>query len=428
MQEKNYGFNTLSIHGGHEPDPHTGAVIVPIYQTTSYVFRDSEHAAKLFNLEEEGNIYTRIMNPTTDVLEKRIAALEGGIGALAVSSGQAAITYAILNIAKQGDEIVSSSSIYGGTYTLFKYNLARLGIKVQFTDSLDPREFAARITERTKALYVETVGNPELGIPDFEELARVAHEAGVPLIVDNTFASPYLCQPIKYGADIVVHSTTKYIGGHGNSIGGIIVDSGNFDWANGKFPEFTEADPAYHGLRYIDLGKAAYIIKARISLLRDLGSCISPFNSFLLLQGVETLSLRMERHCENAKQIAQCLASHPEVTWVNYPGLESHESYQRGKKYLPRGVGGIITFGIKGGKEAGKSFIENLQLISHLANVGDVRTLAIHPASTTHQQLSEEEQKKAGISPDLIRLSIGLEDVEDLIKELDQALTLASKG
>lgn len=267
-----------------------------------------------------------------------------------------------------------------------------------------------------------------MGIPDFEELARVAHEAGVPLIVDNTFASPYLCQPIKYGADIVVHSTTKYIGGHGNSIGGIIVDSGNFDWANGKFPEFTEADPAYHGLRYIDLGKAAYIIKARISLLRDLGSCISPFNSFLLLQGVETLSLRMERHCENAKQIAQYLASHPEVTWVNYPGLESHESYQRGKKYLPRGVGGIITFGIKGGKEAGKSFIENLQLISHLANVGDVRTLAIHPASTTHQQLSEEEQKKAGISPDLIRLSIGLEDVEDLIKELDQALTLASKG
>ncbi|MFI5359377.1 MAG: homocysteine synthase [Halanaerobiales bacterium] len=428
MKEKNYGFDTLSIHAGHKPDPATGAVVVPIYQTTSYVFRDTEHAAKLFSLEEEGNIYTRIMNPTTDVLEKRVAALEGGVGALAVSSGQAAITYAILNIARAGDEIVSSSSIYGGTYTLFKYSLARMGITVKFTDSIEPRAFAEKITDKTKALYVETIGNPELAIPDFEELARLAHDAGIPLIVDNTFATPYLCQPFKYGADIVIHSTTKYIGGHGNSIGGIIVDSGNFDWANGKFPEFTEPDPAYHGLRYAEqLGKAAYIIKARIGLLRDLGSCISPFNSFLILQGIETLSLRMEKHCENANKIARYLEDHPTVSWVSYPGLENHESYERAQKYLPRGAGGILTFGIKGGVEAGRRFIENLEIISHLANVGDVRTLAIHPASTTHQQLTEEEQRKAGITPDLIRISVGLEDVEDLIKEIDQALILATK-
>lgn len=428
MKEKNYGFDTLSIHAGHKPDPATGAVVVPIYQTTSYVFRDTEHAAKLFSLEEEGNIYTRIMNPTTDVLEKRVAALEGGVGALAVSSGQAAITYAILNIARAGDEIVSSSSIYGGTYTLFKYSLARMGITVKFTDSIEPRAFAEKITDKTKALYVETIGNPELAIPDFEELARLAHDAGIPLIVDNTFATPYLCQPFKYGADIVIHSTTKYIGGHGNSIGGIIVDSGNFDWANGKFPEFTEPDPAYHGLRYAEqLGKAAYIIKARIGLLRDLGSCISPFNSFLILQGIETLSLRMEKHCENANKIARYLEDHPTVSWVSYPGLENHESYERTQKYLPRGAGGILTFGIKGGVEAGRRFIENLEIISHLANVGDVRTLAIHPASTTHQQLTEEEQRKAGITPDLIRISVGLEDVEDLIKEIDQALILATK-
>ncbi|NLJ83466.1 MAG: O-acetylhomoserine aminocarboxypropyltransferase/cysteine synthase [Halanaerobiaceae bacterium] len=428
MNEKNYGFNTLSIHAGHKPDPTTGAVIVPIYQTTSYVFRDTEHAARLFGLEEEGNIYTRIMNPTTDVLEKRIAALEGGVGALAVSSGQAAITYAILNIAREGDEIVSSSSIYGGTYTLFKYSLARMGIRVKFTDSIEPQAFADKITDKTKALFVETIGNPELTIPDFEELARIAHDTGIPLIVDNTFATPYLCQPFQYGADIVIHSTTKYIGGHGNSIGGIIVDSGNFDWSNGKFPEFTEPDPAYHGLKYAEqLGKAAYIIKARIGLLRDLGSCISPFNSFLILQGIETLSLRMERHCENAEKIARYLAEHPAVSWVNYPGLEGHESYEKGQRYLPRGAGGIFTFGIKGGAEAGRRFIENLEIISHLANVGDVRTLAIHPASTTHQQLTEEEQRLAGITPDLIRISTGLEDAEDLIREIDQALTLATK-
>ena len=408
--------------------PTTGAVIVPIYQTTSYVFRDTEHAARLFGLEEEGNIYTRIMNPTTDVLEKRIAALEGGVGALAVSSGQAAITYAILNIAREGDEIVSSSSIYGGTYTLFKYSLARMGIRVKFTDSIEPQAFADKITDKTKALFVETIGNPELTIPDFEELARIAHDTGIPLIVDNTFATPYLCQPFQYGADIVIHSTTKYIGGHGNSIGGIIVDSGNFDWSNGKFPEFTEPDPAYHGLKYAEqLGKAAYIIKARIGLLRDLGSCISPFNSFLILQGIETLSLRMERHCENAEKIARYLAEHPAVSWVNYPGLEGHESYEKGQRYLPRGAGGIFTFGIKGGAEAGRRFIENLEIISHLANVGDVRTLAIHPASTTHQQLTEEEQRLAGITPDLIRISTGLEDAEDLIREIDQALTLATK-
>lgn len=417
------------IHAGQKADPYTGASTVPIYQTSSYAFKDSIHAARLFNLEEEGNIYTRIMNPTTDVLEKRVAALEGGIGALAVSSGQAAETLAILNIAAQGDEIISSSSIYGGTYTLFKYTLASLGINVKFVDSIAGESFAEKISERTKALYVETIGNPELVIHDLEELARIAHEAGVPLIVDNTFATPYLCQPIKYGADIVIHSMTKYIGGHGNSIGGIIVDSGNFDWNNGKFPGLTEPDPGYHGLRYIkQFAKGAYIGKARVGMLRDLGSCISPFNSFLLLQGIETLSLRMERHCENAIKIASYLEKDSRVNWVNYPGLKNHGSYENGEKYLSRGTGGIITFGVKGGKEAGKRFIESLELITHLANIGDSRSLAIHPASTTHQQLSIEEQKKAGISPDLIRLSVGLEDVNDLIEELDQALDLAVKG
>ncbi len=427
MEEKKLGFETLSIHAGQEPDPHTGARAVPIYQTTSYVFKDTDHAARLFGLEEAGNIYTRIMNPTTDVLEKRLAALEGGIGALAVSSGQAAETLALLNIAGQGDEIVSGSSIYGGTYTLFKYTFSNLGIEVKFADSTDPESFEEKITEKTKALYVETIGNPELVVPDFKRLAQIAHCAGIPLIVDNTFATPYLCRPFEFGADIVLHSTTKFIGGHGNSIGGVIIDSGNFDWDNGKFTGLTEPDPGYHGIKHNEqFGKAAFIGKARVGLLRDLGSCISPFNSFLLLQGIETLSLRMERHCENALKIAQYLQSDSRVNWVNYPGLKNHKTYQNTEKYLSGGAGGIITFGIKGGSQGGKKFIENLDIISHLANIGDSRTLAIHPASTTHQQLSEKEQNKSGITADMIRLSVGIEKIDDLLEEIDRSLDAAS--
>lgn len=426
MEEKKLGFDTLSIHAGQEPDPHTGARAVPIYQTTSYVFKDTDHAARLFGLEEAGNIYTRIMNPTTDVLEKRLAALEGGIGALAVSSGQAAETLALLNIAGQGDEIVSGSSIYGGTYTLFKYTFSNLGIDVKFADSTDPLSFKEKISEKTKALYVETIGNPELVVPDFEELAQIAHNAGIPLIVDSTFATPYLCRPFEFGADIVLHSTTKFIGGHGNSIGGIIVDSGNFDWDNGKFTGLTEPDPGYHGIKHNEqFGKAAYIGKARVGLLRDLGSCISPFNSFLLLQGIETLSLRMDRHCKNALEIAQYLQADSRVNWVNYPDLKDHKTYQNTEKYLPDGAGGIITFGVKGGSQGGKKFIENLDIISHLANIGDSRTLAIHPASTTHQQLSKEEQEKSGITADMIRLSVGIEKIDDLVEEIDRSLDAA---
>ncbi|MEJ6951083.1 O-acetylhomoserine aminocarboxypropyltransferase/cysteine synthase family protein [Natronospora cellulosivora (SeqCode)] len=427
MVEKKLGFDTLSIHAGQEPDPATGARAVPIYQTTSYVFDDTDHAARLFGLEEAGNIYTRIMNPTTDVLEKRLAALEGGIAALAVSSGQAAETLALLNIAGQGDEIVSGSSIYGGTYTLFKYTFSNLGIDVKFADSTDPDSFKDKITEKTKALYVETIGNPELVVPDFSALAEIAHENGIPLIVDNTFATPYLCNPIEHGADIVIHSTTKYIGGHGNSIGGVIVDAGKFDWDNGKFPGLTEPDPGYHGIKHNEqFGPAAYIGKARVGLLRDMGSCISPFNSFLLLQGLETLSLRMERHSQNALEIAKYLEKDPRVTWVNYPGLENHKTYENTKKYLSKGASGIMTFGVKGGMEAGKKFIESLDIISHLANIGDARSLAIHPASTTHQQLSKEEQKQSGITDDMIRLSVGIESLSDLINELDLALDAAS--
>ncbi len=421
--EKFNGFETLSIHAGQVADPATGARTVPIYQTTSYVFEDTEDAADLFALQKEGNIYTRIMNPTTDVLEKRVAALEGGVGALAVSSGQAAETIAVLNIASQGDEIVSGSSIYGGTYTLFKNTLARFGIEVKFADSADPDSFEEKITSRTKALYIETIGNPQLTVPDLEKLAEIAHQNGVPLIVDNTFATPYLCRPIEHGADIVIHSTTKFIGGHGNSIGGIIVDSGKFDWDNGRFPELIEPDPGYHGISYKEhFGQSAYIAKARVQLLRDLGSCISPFNSFLILQGVETLALRMERHCDNALAVADYLEENLAVSWVNYPGLESHSSYENTCKYLPGGAGGIMTFGVKGGKEAGRNFIESLELISHLANIGDVRSLAIHPASTTHQQLSEEEQLESGVAPDMIRLSIGIENQDDIIADLENAL------
>ncbi len=426
MEKKEFNFNTLSLHAGYKPEETTGSRAVPIYQTTSYVFKDTQHAASLFALEEAGNIYTRIMNPTTAVLEERIAALEGGVGALAVSSGQAAETLAVLNIASQGDEIVSGSSLYGGTYTLFRYTFSRFGIKVKFVNSNDPESFKREINSRTKALYVETIGNPGLNVPDLERLSAIAHEAGIPLIVDNTFATPYLCKPFEYGVDIVLHSLTKFIGGQGNSIGGIIVDSGNFDWTSGNFPEFTEPDPSYHGIKFTEhFGEAAYIAKARVQLLRDLGTCISPFNSFLLIQGSETLSLRMEKHSRNTLEIAEYLNEHPQVSWVNYPGLQEHQTYQNASKYLSNGFGGILTFGVKGDKETGKRFIENLELFSHLANIGDARSLAIHPASTTHQQLTEEEQKRSGVTPDLIRLSVGLEDVDDLINDLDKALTQA---
>jgi len=422
-ETQQYGLETLAVHGGQEPDPTTNARAVPIYQTTSYVFNDTEHAANLFALKEFGNIYSRIMNPTQDVFEKRVAALEGGVGALATSSGQAAITYSILNIAKAGDEIVSSSSLYGGTYNLFQHTLPKLGITVRFVDPSDPENFKKAINEKTRAVFGEIIGNPKMDVLDVEAVAKVAHDAGVPLIVDNTLATPYLCRPIEFGADIVVHSATKFIGGHGTSIGGVIVDSGKFDWTNGKFPELTEPDPSYHGVSYTEaVGPLAYIIKARVQLLRDIGASISPFNAFLFLQGLETLHLRMERHSENALRVARFLQEHELVEWVSHPGLEGHPSYEKAKKYLPKGQGAIFTFGIKGGLEAGKKLIENLRLFSHLANVGDAKSLVIHPASTTHQQLTEEEQLSAGVTPELVRLSVGIESVDDLIADLDQAL------
>ena len=421
-ETKAWQLETLAVHAGQEPDPTTGARAVPIYQTTSYAFRNSEHAANLFALKETGNIYTRIMNPTQDVFEKRIAALEGGVGALATSSGQAAISYAIFNIAGAGDEIVSSSNLYGGTYNLFYTTLPKLGIKVHFVDGRDPENFRRAITPRTKALYAETVGNPRMDVLDIEAVAEIAHEAGIPLIVDNTL-TPYLLRPIEHGADIVVHSATKFIGGHGTSIGGVIVDSGKFNWDNGKFPGLTEPDPSYHGLSYTrDVGAAAYIIKARVQLLRDMGAAISPFNAFLFLQGLETLHLRMERHSENAQRVAEYLAEHPLVEWVNYPGLPSDASYALAKKYLPKGQGAILTFGIRGGLEAGKRFIDAVKLFSHLANVGDAKSLVIHPASTTHQQLTPEQQQSTGVTPELVRLSIGIEHVEDILADLEQAL------
>lgn len=421
--EKKYRLGTLAVHAGQEPDPATGARAVPIYQTTSYVFRDADHAARLFALEEGGNIYTRMMNPTTAVFEERVAQLEGGVGALATASGQAAITLAIANICRAGQEIVSSSSLYGGTYNLFSTTLPKLGINVKFVDGSDPEHFRAAITPSTRALYGEIIGNPSLDVPDLEAVAKVAHAAGIPLIIDNTFATPYLCRPLAYGADIVVHSATKFIGGHGTSIGGIIVDGGNFDWSNGLFPELTEPDPSYHGVRYLEnFGRAAYITKARVQLLRDLGPCLSPFNAFLFLQGLETLHLRMEKHSRNALEVAKFLQRHPRVTWVNYPGLPEHPSFALARKYLPRGAGAILTFGIRGGVEAGRDFINRLELFSLLANVGDAKSLVIHPASTTHQQLSEEEQVASGVTPDMVRLSIGIEDVDDLLEDLAQAL------
>jgi O-acetylhomoserine (thiol)-lyase len=417
-------FATLAVHGGQTPDPTTKARAVPIYQTTSYTFDDADHAARLFALKEFGNIYTRIMNPTTDVFEKRIAALEGGIAGLALASGQAAETLVIITLASAGDEIVSTTSLYGGTYNLFHYTLPKLGITVRFVDAEDFDGLRSAINPRTKAVYTESVGNPKLDIPDLERLAAIAHEHGLPFIVDNTTPSPALCRPIEWGADIVVNSATKFIGGHGTSIGGVIVDSGKFDWkASGRFPDFVEPDPSYHGVSYTEaFGPAAFIIKARVQGLRDTGACLSPFNSFLLLQGAETLHLRMQRHSENALQVARYLQTHSEVEWVNYPSLASSTYHERAKKYLPDGGGSLVTFGIRGGYEAGRALINSLELFSLLANIGDAKSLVIHPASTTHQQLSEAEQRSTGVTPELVRLSVGLEDVRDIIADLDQAL------
>lgn len=424
---RSYGFETLSLHAGQETaDSATGARAVPIYQTSSFVFDSPEHAANLFALKQFGNIYTRIMNPTQDAFERRIAALEGGVGALATASGQAAETLAILNIAEAGDEIVASASLYGGTYNLFHYTFPKLGIKVHFVDSRDPENFRSVINERTKAVYAETVGNPRLDTLDIRAVADIAHEHGLPLIIDNTLPTPYLVQPFKHGADIIVHSATKFIGGHGTSIGGVIVDSGTFDWTNGRFPGLVEPDPSYHGLRYVEaLGPIAYIIKARVQLLRDLGPATTPFNSWLFLQGLETLPLRMERHSQNALKIAEFLEGHENVDWVSYPGLKSHPQHEIAAKYHTHGYGAILGFGIKGGLEAGKQLIRHVELFSHLANVGDAKSLIIHPASTTHSQLTEEEQYETGVTPDFVRLSIGLETVEDLIDDLDQALKAA---
>lgn len=431
MAEKKYRQETICLHGGQIPDPTTLSRAVPIYQTTSYVFKSAEHAANLFGLKELGNIYTRIMNPTVDVLEKRIAELEGGTSAVATSSGQAAITYAILNIVNAGDEIVSATSLYGGTYNLFQYTLRKLGVKTTFVDPSNPENFRKAITSKTKALYAETVGNPKLDIIDYEAIAKIAHENGIPFIVDNTVTTPYLLRPIDFGADIVVHSTTKFIGGHGTSIGGVIVDSGRFNWDTGKFPGFTEPDPSYHGLVYwdtfrdfADMGNVAFAFKVRLQLLRDVGACMSPFNAFLFLQGLETLHLRMERHSENAMKVANYLSNHSKVSWVNYPGLPTHKDYALAKKYFKKGLyGALIGFGVKGGYEAGIKFIDNLKLFSHLANIGDAKSLVIHPASTTHQQLTPEERLLTGVTDDFVRLSIGLENIEDIIEDLEQALS-----
>jgi O-acetylhomoserine (thiol)-lyase len=419
-------IETLALHGGQDADPTTGSRAVPIYQTTSYQFKDTEHAANLFGLKEFGNIYTRLMNPTTDVFEKRMALLDGGVGALAVASGQSAITLALLNIARAGDEIVSADNLYGGTYNLFHYTFPRLGITVNFVKSNDLDALQSAITPKTKAIYAESIGNPKLDMVDIEGIAGVAHKNGIPFVLDNT-VSPYLLRPIDFGVDIVVYSATKFIGGHGTSLGGVIVDSGKFDWTNGKFPLIADPDQSYHGLNFVEalkpMGNIAYITKARVSLLRDLGPALSPFNSFLFLQGLETIHLRMPRHSENALAVAGYLEKHPKVSWVNYPGLKSSPEQQRVKKYLPKGAGAILGFGIKGGVEAGKKFIESLEFISHLANVGDAKTLAIHPATTTHQQLSAEEQLATGVTPDFIRLSIGIEHIDDIIADIEQALT-----
>lgn len=427
-------LETLALHAGQEtPDPATGARAVPIYQTSSYVFKNSDHAANLFALKEPGNIYTRIMNPTTEVFEKRMAALEGGTGALAVASGQAAASYALLNVTRPGEEIVAANNLYGGTYQLLHYTFANLGREAKFVDSSKPEAFKKAITARTRAVYAETIGNPKLDVPDFEAISRIAHDAGLPLIVDNTVGIG-LVRPLDHGADVTVLSATKYVGGHGTSIGGVIVDSGKFDWSAGKFPDLTEADPSYHGLKYWEsfrdvpgVGNVAFVVKARLQLLRDLGAALSPFNAFLFLQGLETLPLRMRKHCENAIAAARFLKGHDCVNWVNYPGLEEHPSYGLARKYLQGGFGGLLGFGIKGGIEAGKKFIDSVKLISHLANIGDAKTLVIHPASTTHQQLTAAERLATGVTDDFIRLSVGLEDIEDIKEDLDQALRLATR-
>ncbi len=426
-------LDTIALHAGQEEaDPATGARAVPIYQTTSFVFRDTDHAANLFALKEFGNIYSRIMNPTNDVFEKRMAALEGGTGALAVASGQAAQTLALLAITRVGDEIVAANNLYGGTYQQFHYTFPKLGRKVTFVDSKNPDQIKAAITEKTRAIYAETIGNPKLDVPDFERIAAIAHEAGIPFVVDNTVGVG-LIRPIEHGADILTLSATKFVGGHGTSIGGVIIDSGNFNWGKGKFPEFTEPDPSYHGMKYWevfgdfpDLGNVAFIIKVRVQWLRDLGPALSPFNSFLFLQGLETLPLRVRKHSENALGVAEYLAQHPLVTWVNYPGLPEHPSHALAKKYLGGRYGALLGFGIKGGLEAGKRFINSVKLLSHLANIGDAKSLVIHPASTTHQQLTRAEQEETGVTEDYIRLSIGLEDVEDIKEDIDQALRQAA--
>ncbi|MBU3916556.1 O-acetylhomoserine aminocarboxypropyltransferase/cysteine synthase [bacterium] len=422
---KKYRIETLAVHAGQVPDPTTNSRAVPIYQTTSYTFNSPEHGARLFALEEAGNIYTRIMNPTSDVFEKRMAEMEGGVGALAVSSGQSAIFFALTNIAGSGDEIVSSSSLYGGTHTLFSHTMKHYGIMVRFGNVDDPSSIENLINEKTKAVYIETIGNPDGNIADIPRIADIAHKNGIPLVIDSTFASPIICRPIEFGADIVVHSATKFIGGHGTSIGGVLIDSGKFDWkASGRFKNLTTPDPAYHGIVYTDVFKeAAFIVKARVSLLRDLGSSISPFNSFLFLQGLETLHLRVERHSENALKLASFLEAHEKISWVSFAGLPSHKDHELAKRLFDKGLfGSIFTFGVKGGQEAGKSFISNVKLASLVANVADAKTLVIHPSTTTHQQLSAAEQIEAGVTPDMIRVTVGIEHIDDIIEDFDQAL------
>ena len=421
------GFATRSLHAGHTPDAASRARAVPIYQTTSYTFEDSSHAAALFGLQQFGNIYTRIMNPTTDVFEQRVAALEGGIAGLATSSGQSAQFLAISSLVGQGEEVVAASTLYGGTYTQFDVSFRRIGIDVKFVEPDDPENFRKALTPKTRALYGETIANPRMNVLDIERVAAIAHEAGVPLVIDNTMASPYLCRPIEYGADIVVHSATKFLGGHGTSIGGIIVDSGKFAWSN-KFPAITQPSPGYHGMKFAEtFGNLAFIIKARVEGLRDFGPCISPFNSFLFLQGIETLKFRMEQHSRNALAAAEWLSKHKAVSWVKYPGLKSSPYYKLAQKYLPNGCGSIVTFGIKGGLEAGRKLIDSVQLFSHLANLGDAKSLIIHPASTTHQQLSDDQQLEAGVTKDLVRISVGIEDIEDILWDLDQTIAASQK-
>jgi len=427
QQERQFGFNTRALHTGYSPEATTHARAVPIYQSTSFTFDNSEHAASLFALQQFGNIYTRIMNPTTAVLEERVASLENGAMALALSSGQAAQFLTINSLLEAGDEIVAASTLYGGTYTQFDVSFRRMGYHVTFVEPDDPENFRKAITPKTRVLYAETISNPRGNVLDIEAVAKIAHEHNIPLVIDNTFATPYLCRPIDYGADIVLHSLTKFMGGHGTSIGGIIVSGNQFDWSKGKFPQLTEPSPAYHGMKFFDIfGNLAFILRARVEGLRDLGPCISPFNSFLFLQGIETLGMRMDRHVSNALATAEFLEKHDSVSWVNFPSLKSSKYYSLAQKYMPKGAGAVFSFGIKGGYDAGKKFIDSLKMFSHLANVGDARSLVIHPASTTHQQLSAEQQKAAGVSPDMVRLSIGIEDLDDILWDLDQALQAAT--